>query len=61
MPLIAIAGFARVPRYISHRGNRREDVFHTNDDREVYFSQLGKLTEQNKVQVFTSYLATIFR
>ena len=58
MPRVARAVFAGVPHHITQRGNRREDVFHTDADREAYLVWLGKYAEQNKVQVLAYCLMT---
>jgi len=36
MPLLARSVFAKVPHHITQRGNRREDIFLTDEDRETY-------------------------
>ncbi|MDA0740211.1 MAG: hypothetical protein O2999_14435 [Nitrospirae bacterium] len=40
MPRLARTVFAKVPHHITQRGNRREDIFLTNDDRETYLAWL---------------------
>ena len=40
MPQIARAVFLNVPNHVTHRGNNRQDVFFTEDDRRVYLEFL---------------------
>ena len=58
MPRLARATFAGIPHHITQRGNRREDVFHTEEDRKVYLAWLKTYIEQNDVQVLAYCLMT---
>ena len=40
MPRLARTVFAQVHHHIAQRGNRREDIFFTDDDRETYLAWL---------------------
>lgn len=42
MPRIARPVFAGVPHHVTQRGNRREDVFFSDDDRSAYLAWLGE-------------------
>lgn len=46
MPRIARNVFTGIPHHISQRGNRREDVFFTSEDREVYLSWLREYCQK---------------
>jgi len=41
MPRLARSVFAMVPHHITQRGNRREDIFLTDEDRETYLEIKG--------------------
>jgi len=42
MPRLARSVFPDIPHHITQRGNRREDVFFTGEDRLVYLEWPGK-------------------
>lgn len=48
---IARTVFAGLPHHITQRGNRREDVFFLDEDREVYLAWLRKYCSIHKVHV----------
>ncbi len=58
MPRQARAVFAGVPHHITQRGNRREDVFYTDEDREVYLGWLKEYCKQHKVEILAYCLMT---
>lgn len=58
MPRQAKAVFAGVPHHITQRGNRREDVFFTDEDRKVYLRWLKEYCKQHKVEILADYLMT---
>jgi hypothetical protein len=58
MPRQARAVFAGVPHHITQRGNRREDVFYTDEDREVYLVWLKEYCKQHKVEILAYCLMT---
>lgn len=51
MPRLARTVFAGVPHYITQRGNRREDVFYTDEDREIYLEWLKTYCDLHKVEI----------
>ncbi len=51
MPRLARAVCALVPHHITQRGNRREPVFFTDEDREAYLGWLKAYAEQHEVEV----------
>ncbi|MFC1588302.1 transposase [Planctomycetota bacterium] len=58
MPRIARAVFAGIPHHITQRGNRREDVFFSDDDRQKYLQWLIEYCEQNAVHILAYCLMT---
>ena len=58
MPRLARAVFADIPHHITQRGNRREDVFFTDDDRLVYLKWLRFYCEKYDVSVLAYCLMT---
>jgi putative transposase len=58
MPRQARAVFAGLPHHITQRGNRREDVFYTDEDREVYLGWLKEYCKQHKVEILAYCLMT---
>ncbi len=58
MPRKARAVFAGVPHHITQRGNRKEDVFFTDEDREVYLRWLKEYCKQHKVEILAYCLMT---
>ena len=51
MPRLARTVFASLPHHITQRGNRREDVFFEDGDREIYLNWLGEYAEACGVEV----------
>jgi putative transposase len=51
MPRAARTVFADLPHHITQRGNRREDVFFDDDDRETYLTWLGEYAAKFHVEV----------
>lgn len=58
MPRLARAVFAEVPHHVTQRGNRREDVFFTEDDRHLYLEWLIEYCERHQVEVLAYCLMT---
>ena len=58
MPRLARTVFARVPHHITQRGNRREDVFFTEDDRKAYLNWLLEYCDQYSVDILAYCLMT---
>ena len=58
MPRLARTVFAGVPHHITQRGNRREDVFFTDDDRAAYLSWLLEYSEKHQVEILAYCLMT---
>ncbi len=58
MPRLARSVFADIPHHITQRGNRREDVFFTDDDRLIYLEWLKFYCEKHNVSVFAYCLMT---
>jgi putative transposase len=52
MPRLARTVCARVPHHITQRGNRREAVFFSDDDRTVYLNWLKEYAERYAVDIF---------
>jgi putative transposase len=51
MPRLARAVCALVPHHITQRGNRREDVFFTDEDRQAYLGWLRDYAKKSDVEV----------
>jgi putative transposase len=51
MPRLARPVFSEVPHHITQRGNRREDVFFSDEDRAAYLGWLGEYCAKYKVSV----------
>jgi putative transposase len=58
MPRLARSVFPNIPHHITQRGNRREDVFFTDDDRLFYLEWLQFYCEKYKVSVLAYCLMT---
>jgi len=58
MPRVARAVFAGIPHHITQRGNRRENVFFTDDDRLVYLEWLQEYCARHEVDVLAYCLMT---
>jgi putative transposase len=51
MPRLARSVFAGVPHHIIQRGNRREQVFFTDEDRQTYLAWLNTYAEKHEVDI----------
>jgi len=51
MPRLARSVIANLPHHITQRGNRREDVFFTDEDRQAYLSWLGQYAQKHGVEI----------
>jgi len=58
MPRLARSVFAKVPPHITQRGNRREDIFLTDEDRETYLAWLEDYCQQHGVDILAYCLMT---
>jgi len=58
MPRIARTVFGGLPHHITQRGNRREDVFFTDEDRQFYLRYLEKYCQIHGVKVLAYCLMT---
>jgi putative transposase len=58
MPRLARTVFANLPHHITQRGNRREDVFFSDEDRQTYLKWLGEYAAKFKVEVAAYCLMT---
>lgn len=50
--------FANLPHHVTQRGNRREDIFFTDEDREAYLSWLKEYCDKHQVEVLAYCLMT---
>jgi len=51
MPRLSRTVFANVPHHITQRGNRREDVFFTDEDQETYLAWLTDYCQEYNVEI----------
>lgn len=58
MPRLARTVCARVPHHLTQRGNRREKVFFTDDDRHAYLGWLKEYAEKYAVDILAYCLMT---
>ena len=58
MPSLSRTVFAGLPHHITQRGNRREDIFLTDEDRAVYLSWLKEYAEVHDVEILAYCLIT---
>ncbi|MHB1301618.1 MAG: transposase [Burkholderiales bacterium] len=58
MPRLPRTVFAGIPHHITQRGNRRDDVFFTDEDREAYLLWLKEYSDRSKVEVLAYCLMT---
>lgn len=58
MPRLARNVFADVPHHITQRGNRREDVFFTDDNRRIYLDWMKAYAENHGVEILAYCLMT---
>ena len=58
MPRLPRTVFANLPHHVTQRGNRREDIFFTDEDREAYLSWLKEYSEKYQVEILAYCLMT---
>lgn len=58
MPRLARSVCAQVPHHITQRGNRREQVFFTDEDRQAYLGWLKEYAEKHEVDILAYCLMT---
>ncbi len=51
MSRLARSAFAQVPHHITQRGNRRDPVFFTDEDRRAYLNWLSEYAGKKEVEV----------
>ena len=50
--------FPDIPHHVTQRGNRREDVFFTDEDREQYLKWLKEYSKKHSVEILAYCLMT---
>ena len=58
MPRVARAVFSGVAHHITQRGNRREDVFYTDEDRQAYLDWLKEYSQNHRLEILAYCLMT---
>jgi putative transposase len=58
MPRLARVVCAGVPHHITQRGNRREEVFFTDEDRRAYLVWLREYAEEHQLDILAYCLMT---
>lgn len=58
MPRLSRTVFASVPHHITQRGNRREDIFFTEEDRKAYLCWLKEYSDRFGVEILAYCLMT---
>ena len=58
MPRKARTVFPNIPHHVTQRGNRREDVFFTDEDREQYLKWLKEYSKKHSVEILAYCLMT---
>jgi putative transposase len=58
MPRLARTVFAGLPHHVTQRGNRREDVFFTDEDRRTYLDWLKSYCDAHAVEILAYCLMT---
>ncbi|OGQ58255.1 MAG: hypothetical protein A3J24_00670 [Deltaproteobacteria bacterium RIFCSPLOWO2_02_FULL_53_8] len=58
MPRLPRTVFAGFPHHVTQRGNRREDIFFADEDREAYLSWLKEYSDKQQVEVLAYCLMT---
>lgn len=58
MPRLSRTVFAGIPHHITQRGNRREDIFFADEDREAYLTWLQEYCEKFEVEILAYCLMT---
>ncbi len=51
MPRLPRSVFANLPHHVTQRGNRREVIFFTDEDREIYLIWLKEYSEKHQVEI----------
>ena len=59
MPRLARNVFAGIPHHITQRRNRREDVFFSDEDRNIYLEWLSDYAQKYKVEILAYCLLPI--
>lgn len=58
MPRVARSVFPGIPHHITQRGNRREDVFFVEADRQCYLDWLGAYSQEHGLEILAYCLMT---
>ena len=58
MPRLPRTVFANLPHHVTQRGNRREDIFFSDEDREAYLLWLKEYSEKHQVEILAYCLMT---
>ena len=58
MPRLARNVFPGIPHHITQRGNRREDIFFSEEDRLIYLQWLAEYCQKHKVEILAYCLMT---
>jgi putative transposase len=58
MPRLSRTVFPGIPHHITQRGNRREDIFFSDQDRETYLLWLGEYSQRFDVEILAYCLMT---
>jgi len=58
MPRLSGTVFAGIPRHITQRGNRRENIFFSDDDRNAYLGWLQAYCNKHEVDILAYCLMT---
>lgn len=58
MPRLSRTVFAGVPHHVTQRGNRREDIFFSDEDRAAYLSWLKEYSEKFGIEILAYCLMT---
>lgn len=58
MPRLPRTVFAGLPHHVTQRGNRREPIFFSDDDRQTYLSWLKEYADKHQVEVLAYCLMT---
>jgi len=58
MPRLPRTVFANLPHHVTQRGNRREDIFFTDEDREAYLLWLKEYCDKHQLEILAYCLMT---
>jgi len=58
MPRLARNVFSGIPHHVTQRGNRREDVFFSDEDRQIYLTWLKEYSQKHSLEVLAYCLMT---